>query len=481
MDSISKRIINSTFPLDTIRKITNKISYSISAPNSNYSVNVYDNRGKTLDAATNLKSKLKSFKTRLKASSFFSDSFLWNIKTGISSDYQSLLVKASTDAKPDYLSFEIDSIASTRTAISNKLANDNLSTFATGTYSYNLIVNDKTYSDNINLKNDEGDPLSNKEVLQKLNSSINGISHLVQSELHETFKKDYSFNTNGEYKKTSYLVVENKDVGDEINFYFKDTSGNLIEQLNLDKISDPGYKADFTINGVLKESDFNEIKIEDDTLDVFLLNETKTCGNVSVMVKQDYENLANELVNILNDYNDLIEWIDDNNTIIKTNIKKTLFDDISSVAINKNLNFDTSASKAAKKEENALEMYIESITQTNNKDEYTLDLSSFVKADNTNTLDNDFDDIGLSLKYDGTIDITEEFTESITANFKDIYDTLADDNGFFTKISSAIDEIYDNTENRYIYNRQTVLAYDEKGNKKSTFLNNSNNLISIFV
>ncbi len=466
MDFVNNNKTIGTFPFDSIRGIENAIlSDSGISKDSYFSVRSYDNRGRISDITSSLSSKLGFLQTRFASSSFLSDTFSWQVKTAITSDSDSILAKASSEAEPEDFSIEIDKLATARTATSKKLASDDMTEFETGVYSYDLTIGTDTYSIDFDITNDIGAPESNRSVLLDLERSINNLGVGVEAELYDAKVKDYNPYSENAYKDISYLVVSSETTGEEIDFSLADTNGSLIEDLSLNKVTNLGRKNQYRINGVQDQSDSNNIVVKSDQVSAYLLDTTDEDENLQISVKQDFESLASELVQVINEYNEFINWIDDNNSVINSNLKKTLFNDISSPALedDETLNIETNNS-----DDNELSFHI--------------DFASTTQAAQYTTIDAKLIDIGLTLNNDGTIDISDDFSASLAGNMLDTYNTLAGTNGFFTRISEAIDTIYDKNESRYVSSYNSILSYDANGTaRQSIYQDNGSAIINLFA
>jgi hypothetical protein len=412
--------------------------------------------------ADSLRSKLGLFQTRLASSSFLSDSFSWQVKTANTSDSGKLLAKASSTADEKDFSVEIDTLATLRTSVSEKLASDNATVFETGTYSYDLTVGTDSFGISIDIENKTGAPETNRSVLLDIERSINRLGVDVEAKLHDTKVKDYNPYRENAYKDICFLTITSKTTGEDIKFSLSDTSGDLIEKLNLDRITRFGHKNQYRIDGNQAQSNSNHISIESGNVSAWFSGTTDSGENLQINVKKGKTALASELTQIINDYNELINWIDDNESVISPSLKTSLFKDFSSIATR--------------------DRTLKVQTRNNTDKNASLDFASAVNLENKNTIDKALSDIGLTLKNDGTIDIGNDFSAAVSRNLRDVYEALAGTNGFFTKISQAIDTIHDKNENNYVSAYNSILSYDANGtSRRSIFKTNSSSIISFFA
>ncbi|MFH2061224.1 MAG: flagellar filament capping protein FliD [Pseudomonadota bacterium] len=463
MDSINEKKLTEPFPFDSLRRLQNLVPSDIDKT-AGYSARSYDNRGRISDVAAALQSKLGYFQTRLSSSSFLSDTFSWQINTAKSADPSRLLAKATSSAQTKTYSIEIDALATARTAVSDKLVSDGVSDFQTGTYSYALTVDSKTYSIDVAVDNPLGDPATNRSVLRDVERSINSLGAGVTASMKDTKAQDYNPYRENAYKDMSYLTITSNVTGDEIDFSLSDTSGSLIEDLNLDRVSQFGTQNQYRSDGDLFAFDSNDVIIESGKVGAYLLGTTNSGENIQVSVKQGRSSLSTELTQIINDYNELIGWIDDNESVISPGLKQELFKGLSSLAT----------------QNKTLER--KSFEETKHVNSMGSAFRTNLNLENKNSIDSDLLEIGLTLNIDGTLDISEKFSESVNANLRDVYDTLAGTNGFFTHISDSIDTIHSKRESNYVYSFNSILSYDSQGtNRNSIYKSNSVSIISLFA
>ena len=463
MDSINEKKVTQPFSFESLSRFRNTIAPDIDEA-SDYTARSYDNRGRISDVAATLQSKLGFFRTRLASSSFLSDTFSWQVRTAKTSNPDKLLSKATSIADEKDFSIEIDTLATTRTAVSDKLSSDDATLFETGTFSYTLTIGTDTYAIDLDIENEIGAPETNRGVLLGLERSINRLGVDVEAKLYDTKVRDYNPYRENVYKGISYLVITSKITGEDIEFALSDTSGDLIEKLNLDRITGFGSKNQYRIDGNQGQSNLNDITVAPGKVSAYLLGTTDIGENLQINVNQDKSVLASELTQIINDYNELIRWIDDNNSVISPSLKTTLFKDLSSLATrDKTLKIKTNGN-------------------TDNGAKVHIDFAFTVNLENKNTIDSDLADIGLTLNNDGTIDIGDDFSASVAGNLRDVYDTLAGTNGFFTKISESIDNIHSKNESNYVFAFNSILSYNTNGtNRQSIYKTNSSSLISLFA
>lgn len=421
-------------------------------------VNTFDNRGKFSDFLSEFRSQFQKFQTRLSTNSFISDSFTRLIKTARTSDSDKILAKASSLADEKDYSIDIKSLAGTRNASSNTLVSNVVTSFDAGTYSFDLTVGSTSYSPSVEIDKTVTNPDTNKDVLRKIQSAIDGVDSNIEAFVSEVKRKDFNPYAENVYERASYLTVRSKSTGEEVDFSLQDTSGDLIEKLELDKIRSYGRKNQYTVNGINNNANSNDISLDSNRLSAVLLD-TTTNGAVNVKVRGGTPTLEKELLDIVADYNNLIEWLDDNRRFVSPDVKIDLFKDVGSTEVKRRV--------------------------LQSKDDVPVvqgDLSSTVQTEISGTIDHKLIEIGLKLNNDGGLEISDDFSSALNRETKGVYETLAGEKGFFTKIKSAIDDILAQSGEKYILEYSVFLTYDSQGeNKQKIYRDGVSQLFSLYA
>lgn len=462
MDSINDKKITDAFPFDALRTFSHTLPKSAQSESSDYTARSYDNRGRLSDLAMALQSKLGYFKKRLLSSSFLSESFSWQTNTARTSDPDRLLAKAGSESTEKDLTVDIGQLAGRRKTVSNRLDSNDAAWIDSGTYGFSLQVNDDTYEIGVDVVNEAGSPATNRSVLRDIERAINRLGVDVEARLTDTKTMDYTPFRENVYKDVSALIVESKTTGKDTIFYLSDTDGTVIEDLGLNKIISFGQQNRYHVNGSEAQSDSNEVEMDDGLVTAHLLDVSKEDQNLQINIQKGNPFLAQELEKIIYDFNELINWIDENDYALSPSLKSGLF---SSISTGKNA-LD-GIFKADSKEG----------TRTSG-----FGISPMVNHSSGTLFDEQFSHIGLELNHDGTIDMGEDFASYVSSDLKKVYDVLAGTDGFFSRISQAIDTIHDNSEKNYVFAFNSVLSYTASGeNRRSIYQSSVPGLINYFA
>lgn len=462
MDGINDKKITDAFPFDALSTLSHTLPKSTPDEPSDYTARSYDNRGRLSDLAMSLQSRLGYFKKRVLSSSFLSESFSWQINTARTSDPDRLLAKAGSDSTEKDLSVDIEQLAGRRKTVSNRLDSNDAAGVESGTYGFSLQVNNDTYEIAVDVVNEAGSPATNRSVLMDIERSINRLGVDVEARLTDDKTKDYTPFRGNVYKDVSSLIIESKTTGKDTTFYLSDSDGTLIKDLGLNKMTHFGQQSKYSVDGSEAQSDSNEVTVDDGRVTAHLLAVSKEDQHLQINIQKGNPFLAQELENIIYDFNELINWIDENNYALSPSLKSGLFSGVSTGGTALGGIF-----KADKNDNNGTSGF---------------GISPMVNQTSGTLFDEQFSHIGLKLNHDGTIDMVEDFTSYVSSDLKKVYDVLAGPDGFFSRISQAIDTIHDNNESNYVFAFNSVLSYTASGeNRRSIYQSSIPGLINYFA
>lgn len=459
---------STAFPLDSLRAATMGTATPEPVSQSAYTAKSYDNRKRFSGIASALASQLSTFSSRFNATTFLTGDFSWQVRVADTPSDSLVMPSATDSAEPDTYVLEIESLATAESGTSLKLASDDRADIDTGTYEFDLTVGGDTYSIELDIENDDADPLTNRELLQTVERTLAGQGADIAVEIYEYQAQAYGEDMDGQYEAVSYLTVTTSDTGEDADFSISDTSGALIETLGLDRSRRVGTNNAFSVDGNAYETDSNDVTVAADDVYATLVGTTDTGENIQIEVEQGTEALADKLTYLISEYNSFIQWLDENDSVINPSIKTALFSDIDSAVLEDTYLTSGASNGGTTRETIHVGQYAAPVTRGPDIGLYGLD--------------SDLDEIGLSLNSDGTLDISADFETAVAGRLWDVYDTLGGDDGFFTKINAAIEDVQESGEGQYLLYRSSVLSYTDEGrDSRSIYRESGASLISMYA
>jgi len=178
---------------------------------------------------------------------------------------------------------------------------------------------------------------------------------------------------------------------------------------------------------------------------------------------------------VIDAYNELVEWLDSSQYAINTSLKAGLFKDMNSDVLTGIISSTSSV------QENASATRVDgTASQTQQTDPF----SPQVSGTSNSTMESALSKIGLRLNPDGTLDVEEDFEQQFKTDFSRVYDVLSGEEGFFTKIGSALDTLNsrDNRFNVYTRNDNTqVYTRDADVQVRNIYRANIASLLNTFA
>ncbi|WP_020585223.1 hypothetical protein [Desulfobacter curvatus] len=141
---------------------------------------------------------------------------------------------------------------------------------------------------------------------------------------------------------------------------------------------------------------------------------------------------------VIDEYNELVEWLDSNPYAISPSLKADLFKNMNSEVL-KEIIPGTPAAR---------EDIATRVDDTASQTEQTERFSPQVSGTSDSTVESELSEIGLTLNTDGTLDVGEEFEYRFKTDVSRAYNVLSGEDGFFTKISSSLDSL-NNRDSRF--------------------------------
>nr|WP_319490289.1 hypothetical protein [uncultured Desulfobacter sp.] len=168
----------------------------------------------------------------------------------------------------------------------------------------------------------------------------------------------------------------------------------------------------------------------------------------------DLEAQEQSVETVIDKYNELIEWLDDNPYAISPSLKADLFKEMNSNVLAGVM----SNASAGQEESSGTRVDGEAGSQSQQANPF----SPQVSGTSDMTLESSLSKIGLKLNTNGTLEVEDSFSRQFKTDFSSAYDALAGEDGFFTKIGSALDtlnsrdsrfNVYTRSDNDQVYTR----------------------------
>nr|WP_321401069.1 hypothetical protein [uncultured Desulfobacter sp.] len=168
----------------------------------------------------------------------------------------------------------------------------------------------------------------------------------------------------------------------------------------------------------------------------------------------DLEAQEQSVETVIDKYNELIKWLDDNPYAINPSLKADLFKEMNSNVLAGVM----SNASTGQEESSATRVDGEAGSQSQGSNPFSPQVSGTLDM----AVESSLSKIGLTLNTDGTLEVEDSFAQQFKTNFSSAYDALAGEDGFFTKIGAALDtlnsrdsrfNVYTRSDNDQVYTR----------------------------
>ncbi|MCG8550819.1 MAG: hypothetical protein MI799_10500 [Desulfobacterales bacterium] len=178
---------------------------------------------------------------------------------------------------------------------------------------------------------------------------------------------------------------------------------------------------------------------------------------------------------VIEAYNELVEWLDSSQYAINPSLKAELFKDMDSQVL------EEIRSNTSPAQENAPAARVDG---TVSQDRQPEPFSTQVGEASDETMEAALSEIGLTLNTDGTLEVEKKFDAQFQTDFSRAYNVLAGEEGFFTKIGSAIDKL-NSRDSRFNVSTQNdntqVYTSDAGVQVRNIYRTNITSLLNIFA
>ncbi|MDA8161694.1 MAG: flagellar filament capping protein FliD [Desulfobacteraceae bacterium] len=211
----------------------------------------------------------------------------------------------------------INQLASAQLNQGAALSSNSITTASTGTDTFNLQINGTTTPISVNVNNTDTNQTFLNNMAQAINTANIGVTASVI--------------TNSQ-NSTSQLEIIANNTGTSNNFSLTDITGNAVSVSSTNNIINYASNASYTINNQAYTSGSNTINIDNNNLQLNLLNTTSSF--VTINVTNDQQAINNTINNFVNNYNAMINFLQQNNAYIDQGIFNNMTNIINSQVAN---------------------------------------------------------------------------------------------------------------------------------------------------
>ncbi|GEM_PF-4967932 len=238
------------------------------------------------------------------------------------SDPEKMDAIASSEASPGSYYIKIENLAQSQISKSKLLSSNSETELKEGKYEFSLKTDDSSLLFSVTLNKEQIS--TNKDLLQGLETELNSVDTNLNITVQETPKKTYTDFSEAIYEDMSYLLISHNRSGDEKWFQLQDESGGLIDFLDLNSMSYAGQNASFYLNGNLESSPDNSISLDNNQLDINFKEESE--NSVLLEVKKGEKEVTEQTKQIVDTYNDYLNWLENNHSFIEPGLRSNLAD-----------------------------------------------------------------------------------------------------------------------------------------------------------
>lgn len=334
-------------------------------------------------------------------------------RTAVVSDPNKVNAQTTTGATVTNYLVDTDHLASAQSNRSQVLVVTDTTDLDEGTYTFTLTVGDDSYSLGITVDKSGLHPDTNKDVLEKLAREIGAANDDIEAYVTEIDRKIYSTLSDNMYEKVAYLTVRSKSSGDSIHFSLTDDTGSIIDTLDINHIAQGGQTCKYYLDSIPSTGATNTVSADNNHLTMSLLDVTS--DPVTITVKEGLEPVQEKLTDLISEYNDYVNWLDQNSNYISPAVKTGIVGEIDSIS---------------------------------------RDLSS----------------IGLRFGENGRVNITDDFNTTLQSDIGTVRETVSGEHGLFAKVAAKLAKILENGTDEYGLNQSQPAIYNQDGIGDTLFM-----------
>ncbi len=328
-------------------------------------------------------------------------------RTVISSAPDKIQAEALDRAPTGLHHVEVSNLSYPQTNVSVKLITTEPVSLEAGEYVFSLTVGDETSSVDVTVVKTGYGADTNLDFLAKVGREIMKADDRLTALLSVTTEPD----TDDVLQDWVTLTICSSEIGPDTKFYMNDTTGNLVETLGLNQQTISAWPAKVVYDHLAHESNTNVLEISNDQLTLRLLN--PTTSTETIVVEKELEALPEQSRNLVKQYNELIQFLKNQEENIKPIILTRL---------------------------------------RNNQESLVTELRQ----------------IGLISVEDGQIKLTDQFFEMLAAKPEKVRETLLGPDGFFSGAGEILADLLEGDVRHYAQPIETV-SYSHPANSGSYY------------
>ena len=213
---------------------------------------------------------------------------------------------------------EISYLAQAQINTGNKLITTETPSLDAGDYTFDLTVGDDSISIEVTLVTTGNGADDNFDFLSKIGREITNNEERLEAYLTLSTEPDED---NVDQEMVA-LSIKAKETGRDITFDFTDTSGELIETLGINRVSQGGGQARIYHDQRPYSPDYNAFVVSEDGLALKLIKPTDRVENIKV--EKGLEAVFNQAKRLVDRYNGFLSFLEANSKYINPNVRTGL-------------------------------------------------------------------------------------------------------------------------------------------------------------
>lgn len=313
---------------------------------------------------------------------------LGNLRIAESSAPDKYTAEAADRTPEDFHYIQVGALALAQKNTSDKYISTGDPSLDAGEYTFDLYVNEEPTTIEVSVVDSGNGADNNYDLLSKVGRQIEAADDRLQAYVIKFDAPE----ENSIPVEHSALVVQSRETGKDVNFYFSDVDGDMVSGLGLNNMAPSAGQAQLFYDYEEFKSNANSMDLDEGLISFSLYGTTGEGETLNI--EKGLEALYSQTADLVDQYNDYIKYLHENSS----DIKSTILDDI------------------------------------------TAEVDSRKRV---------LDDIGLSIQKDGTMNLTQRYPQMLYSRPDLVHDALGGEEGFFPGIEKTLETIMESDVNRY--------------------------------